>query len=120
MEASPEIEPSYLFKRDASGRANARTPIVYAAALLSGLALRISMLAKVFQAQGDSLVYGGIARNLLLHRSYAYNLDSGALHATLIRLPGYPLFLAACFRLFGMENYAVPVYIQIGLDLAAC
>ena len=42
------------------------------------------------------------------------------LHSTLIRLPGYPLFLAACFRLFGMENYAAVAWVQIALELGAC
>lgn len=121
MEASPKTQPDYLVKKDASARANARTALFYAAALLSGLALRIGMLLNTFQVQGDSLVYGAIAKNLLLHGVYAYNSDvTGLPHITLIRLPGYPLFLAACFRLFGMENYAAPVYIQMGLDLAAC
>lgn len=120
MRAAPEIQPSYPERKDAPGGGNARTVAMYAAALLAGLALRIAMLAELFQVQGDALVYGGIAKNLLLHGTYAYNLDNGALHTTLIRLPGYPLFLAMCFRLFGMENYAAAVYIQIGLDLAAC
>ena len=62
------------------------------------------MLSKFFQANGDTLVYGGIAKNLLLHGRYALTLESGETFSTLIRLPGYPLFLAACFRLFGMEN----------------
>ena len=121
MEASPKTQPVPVVKKDASGRANARTAIFYAAALLSGLALRIFMLLKVFQVQGDSLVYGAIAKNLLLHRVYAYNSDvTGLPLITLFRLPGYPLFFAACFKLFGMENYAAPVYIQMGLDLVAC
>lgn len=120
MEAAHKTQPAPLERKDATPGGNARTVLLYAAALASGLALRVLMLMKVFQVQGDSLVYGGIAKNLLLHGAYAYNLDSGALHATLIRLPGYPLFLALCFRLFGMENYAAAVYIQMGLDLLAC
>ncbi len=44
----------------------------------------------------------------------------GTAFPTLIRLPGYPLFLALSFRLFGMENYASAVFLQIALDLAAC
>lgn len=120
MEAVPELQPSFPERKDAKGGANARTVALYAAALLAGLALRIGMLVKISQVQGDSLVYGAIAKNLLLHGSYAYNLDNGALHTTLIRLPGYPLFLAICFKLFGMANYEAAVHIQIGLDLLAC
>jgi hypothetical protein len=120
MEAASETQPGSLAGKDANAGGNARTVFLYGAALAAGLGLRIWMLAKVFQAQGDSLVYGGIAKNLLLHGVYAYTTDKGALHTTLIRLPGYPLFLAACFRLFGIDNYAAPVSIQIGLDLVSC
>ncbi len=57
------------------------------------------------RSTGDTLIYGDLAKNLLLHGQYAITDGSGVLHSTLIRLPGYPLFLALCFRLFGMENY---------------
>src|SRR5437763_12183206 len=39
---------------------------------------------------------------------------------TLIRLPGYPLFLATCFKLFGVENYHAACVVQIVFDLVAC
>lgn len=78
------------------------------------------MLKHFFEVTGDSLVYGGIARNLLLSGRYALTAGTGETHSTLIRLPGYPLFLAACFKLFGMENYASAVSVQIVLDLIAC
>ena len=42
------------------------------------------------------------------------------MYPTLIRLPGYPIFLAVCFRLFGMENYYSAACVQIGLDLLGC
>ena len=42
------------------------------------------------------------------------------IRSTLIRLPGYPLFLAACFRLFGMENYRAVLYVQLAADLLTC
>jgi hypothetical protein len=38
----------------------------------------------------------------------------------LIRLPGYPLFLAGCFRVFGLQNYTAVAWVQIFLELAAC
>ena len=49
---------------------------------------------------------------------YALTVGTGEMYPTLIRLPGYPLFLAVCFRLFGMENYAAAAWVQIALDLA--
>ena len=90
------------------------------AALASGLVLRIWMLNKFFEVNGDSELYGSMAKSLLRFGRYAVNDQTGALHATLIRLPGYPLFLAACFRLFGMENYFAPCCVQVLADLAAC
>ncbi len=78
------------------------------------------MFEHFFETNGDPLVYGGIAKNLLLNGHYALTLGSGATFPTLIRLPGYPLFLAACFKLFGMENYAAASWMQIVLELAGC
>ena len=89
-------------------------------ALAAGTALRIWMFRNFFEVKGDSLVYGGIAKNLLLHGRYALTLANGQNFLTLIRLPGYPLFLAVCFKLFGMENYAAASWIQIALELIGC
>jgi len=91
-----------------------------AVALIAGLVLRLWMLKKFPQVSGDSLIYGGLAKNLLLHGRYAITDGSGVMHATLIRLPGYPLFLALCFKLFGMENYDAVAYVQTGLELLGC
>jgi hypothetical protein len=91
-----------------------------ALALASGLALRLWMLHAIPQVSGDTLLYGGLAKNLLLHGQYAITDGSGVLHTTLLRLPGYPLFLALCFQLFGMENYNAVAYVQIALELLGC
>ncbi len=92
----------------------------YGLPLACGLALRLWALRVCFEVDYDSLVYGGIAKNLLLHGRYALNGAGGELYPTIIRLPGYPLFLACCFKLFGIDNYYAPCLIQIGLDLFAC
>jgi Dolichyl-phosphate-mannose-protein mannosyltransferase len=89
-------------------------------ALAAGLALRILMLKWIFEVNGDSLIYGGIARNLLLHGRYALTAPNGEIYPTLIRLPGYPMFLVVCFRLFGMENYWAAACVQVFLDLIGC
>ena len=89
-------------------------------ALAAGLALRLWMLKKYFLVNGDSLIYGDMGKNLLLHGQYALTGVGGRLNPTLIRLPGYPLFLALCFRGFGMENYASAAWVQIALELAGC
>ena len=93
-------------------------PVVLA--LGAGLALRLWMLKNIFQVAGDSLVYGDLAKNLLQHRQYALTLSGGEIYSTLARLPGYPLFLALCFKIFGMENYYAVACVQIALDLLGC
>jgi hypothetical protein len=90
------------------------------AAVLAGAALRIWMLRKFFEVNGDSQLYGDMAKNLLLHGRYAVSDGAGVLHSTLIRLPGYPLSLALCFRIFGMENYFGAACAQIPLELLGC
>jgi len=90
------------------------------AALVAGLILRLWMLKDLFQVNGDSLLYGDLAKNLLLHGRYAFTCSNGQLIPTLIRLPGYPLFLALCFRLFGMKNYYSAAVLQIVLELIGC
>jgi hypothetical protein len=91
-----------------------------ALALTAGLGLRLWMLFKFFEVNGDSLIYGDLAKNLLLHGRYALSAPDGQVSSTLMRLPGYPLFLAACFRLLGMENYAAAAWVQIALELLGC
>jgi len=91
-----------------------------ALALAAGAWLRLWMVKAIPQVSGDTLLYGGLAKNILLYGRYAHSDASGVLHETLLRLPGYPLFLALCFRLFGMENYDAAVYLQIGLELTGC
>jgi len=99
--------------------------LIIAAALAVGFLLRLWFIARLSQVAGDSLVYGDIAKNLLLHHVYGLTrpgptLGSIMIRPTLIRLPGYPLFLAACFRLFGMENYRAVLYVQLVADLFTC
>lgn len=93
--------------------------LTWGPALAAGLVLRLWMLKKLFLVTGDSLIYGEMARNLL-HGHYSRMLIDGVPFPTMIRLPGYPLYLAACFSLFGMDNYFTPVLIQIILELVGC
>ncbi len=101
-----------------AGRARAALPATLP--LAAGLALRLWMLKRLFEVAGDSLIYGDLAKNLLLHGSFALTLPNDATYPTLIRLPGYPLFLAACFKIFGMENYFAAACVQIALELLGC
>jgi hypothetical protein len=112
MNTDPEIQRSFLRRHAAL--------LSTALAVAAGAWMRLWMLAAFPQVTGDTLTYGSIAKNLLAHSQYALTDGSGVTHSTLIRLPGYPLFLAMCFRLFGMENYTAVSYVQIALELIGC
>src|SRR5579883_1470927 len=88
-------------------------------ALSAGASLRLWFIHAYPEVQGDPLIYGSIAKNWMLHGIYGIT-TSGTLRPTLIRLPGYPLFLMACFRLFGMEHYHAVMFAQTAFDLATC
>jgi hypothetical protein len=83
------------------------------------LALRLWFIHAYPEVQGDPLIYGDIAKNWMLHGIYGMTASTHV-DPTLIRLPGYPLFLILCFRLFGMEHYHAVMYVQVVIDLATC
>lgn len=88
--------------------------------LILGLLLRLWFVHHNPDLTGDPLLYGAIARNLLEHGVYGFTAGV----PTLIRLPGYPLFLAACFHVFGLSSgvahYYPVLYLQVALDLLGC
>ena len=88
-------------------------------ALSLGLALRLWFVIAYPLVDGDTFIYGEIAKNWFWHGIIGL-ADEGVIRPTIIRLPGYPLFLGACFRLFGREHYHAVMFVQTGLDLIAC
>jgi 4-amino-4-deoxy-L-arabinose transferase-like glycosyltransferase len=99
--------------------ARTRHWISVALALAAGAALRLWFIHAYPEVDGDPLIYGDIAKNWLQHHIYGLTTD-GSIHPTLIRLPGYPLFLAICFLLFGMEHYHAVMFAQTAIDLGTC
>ncbi len=91
----------------------------WVAALVAGLVLRAVFVWKHPRFVGDTLVYADLAQNMLAKHVYGLT-EEGRARATLIRLPGYPLFLAACFLVFGVENYLAVVWVQVIVDLVGC
>lgn len=70
-------------------------------------------------APGDGAVYSQLAKNLLEQK--VYSLETEAPFApTLIRLPGYPLFLAAIYSIFGHDNNTAVRIVQAVFDTATC
>lgn len=100
-----------------NSRFSTRQVLTIVVLVTTGLLLRLWMMHKFFEVNGDALIYGGIAKNLLLHGQFGLTLPSGFRYPTLIRLPGFPFYVAALFQIFGMENYAAIGYVSIALDL---
>jgi hypothetical protein len=101
-----------------------RTMLLALSALTAGAALRLWFIHAFPQIQGDSLLYADIARNWLTHGIYGRSITHPGgpptIAPTLVRLPGYPGFLALCFAAFGNQNYIAVLYLQVVIDLAAC
>ena len=88
-------------------------------ATLAALALRLFFVFKLPDISGDTLIYGDIAKAWLQHGMYALT-DNNQLRPTLIRLPGYPAFLAAMFSVFGVEHYRAVMVVQAFIDTNTC
>lgn len=88
-------------------------------ALFLGLLLRLWFIHYYPVIEGDTLVYGEIALNWFWHGTFGLMRVHG-IEPTLVRLPGYPLFVALCFSIFGREHYTAILYMQTIIDLATC
>jgi hypothetical protein len=87
--------------------------------MFAGLLLRIWFLRHPMIPDDDSDVYADLASNLFHHGIYGVT-DGPEIDPTLIRLPGYPLFLGVMFLLFGSGNLQPVFLVQIGFDLLGC
>jgi hypothetical protein len=88
-------------------------------ALAAGLLLRLWFLQHPMPSDDDTDVYADLARNLFHHSVYGIS-DGASIDPTLIRLPGYPVFLGLIFSLFGAGNFKAVLLAQIGFDLLGC
>jgi Dolichyl-phosphate-mannose-protein mannosyltransferase len=88
-------------------------------ALGTGLLLRLWFARHQMIPDDDSDVYTELATNLFRHGTYGIAAD-GVIDPTLIRLPGYPVFLGLMFALFGAGNLNAVIAVQIAIDLLGC
>src|SRR6185437_3111563 len=86
---------------------------------MAALALRLFFVFRYPHIAGDTWVYGDIAKNWLDHGIFGLT-DNGEVRPTLIRLPGYPGFLAAMFAAFGREHYTAVMIAQALIDTNTC
>jgi hypothetical protein len=68
---------------------------------------------------GDGRVYAQIARNVLEQHVYSH-ADQPPYEPSLIRLPGYPLFLASIYAIFGHTNNGAVRIVQALVDAGTC
>jgi 4-amino-4-deoxy-L-arabinose transferase-like glycosyltransferase len=91
----------------------------FLAATVAAVLLRLFFVTKLRVIEGDSLVYGDIAKCLVKTHMYGIEKASGW-EPTLIRLPGYPVFLAFTFLIFGVDHYFGAMLFQIVFDVLTC
>ena len=86
---------------------------------IAGLLLRLLFYFLSPHVTDDSRLYADIAKNWLDYGVYGIT-DSGRILPTFARLPGYPVFLAAVFWIFGRDNYGAVYLLQLLVDLGSC
>lgn len=90
------------------------------AALVVGVTLRMYFVIEAPPITNDTMLYGDLAKNLVERHVYGFTVAGGAPRPTLIRVPGYPLFLADCFLIFGVGKYQAVLWVQMLIDLLSC
>jgi hypothetical protein len=99
---------------------NVRWILPFAALLLLAAAFRISVAHWLpNDAPDDGRVYAQMARNVLEQHVYSHDSEP-PFNSSLIRLPGYPLFLASIYSVFGHTNNGAVRIIQALVDTATC
>ena len=93
--------------------------------LLAGLVVG-ALVARLVVAIGlandesdDGRLYTRLAHNVLVNGVYAQD-EQAPFHPTYIRVPGYPLFVAGIYRIFGDWNNTAVRAAQAVLDTATC
>src|SRR2546421_5194409 len=93
---------------------------VFLALLLLAGAFRISVAHWLANdIADDGRVYSQIARNVVEQHSYSHS-EQAPYQSTLIRVPGYPLFLAGIYKVFGHTNNGAVRIAQALIDTGSC
>ena len=86
---------------------------------LVALTFRVFFLLKFKLLTDDSLIYGDIAKVWMQHRVFGQSFDRGP-GPTIIRMPGYPIFLVLTWLIAGIEHYNAALIIQVVVDVLTC
>ena len=93
---------------------------VYALLLMAAFPFRVSV-ARLLpnDSPDDGKVYAQIATNVLERHVYSHATEP-PYDPSLIRLPGYPLFIAGIYSIFGHGNNTAVRIVQALIDTASC
>ena len=106
-------------KRAEKGNRKPNGVFVYFVLLFMALSLRVAIVRVLpNDAPDDGLTYDQMARNLVERHVYSHDTEP-PYAPSLIRMPGYPLFLAGVYSIFGPDKTAVRI-IQALIDTATC
>ncbi|HSE21801.1 MAG TPA: glycosyltransferase family 39 protein [Pyrinomonadaceae bacterium] len=90
--------------------------IAYALLFLVALGFRLFVALRLpNDTPGDGIIYAQMARNILEQHVYSHETQAPFI-PSIIRLPGYPLFLAGVYALFGHANNTAVRVLQALLD----
>ena len=84
--------------------------------LAAAVALRVLFIVRWGVATPDSQIYADIAKTWLQKGIYGVGAGDAAV-PTLIRLPGYPGFLAVIFAVAGIDHYNAVRFVQAAIDI---
>ncbi|HEY0429674.1 MAG TPA: glycosyltransferase family 39 protein [Pyrinomonadaceae bacterium] len=90
--------------------------LIISATLAAHIAFAVCLAS---DESNDGKLYSQIAVNVLEQKIYAIEAQP-PYHPTLIRLPGYPLFLAAVYAVFGHGNDTAVRVVQAVFDTLTC
>lgn len=94
--------------------------VIVAVLLTAAAAFRVSVAHWLpNDAPDDGRVYAQIARNVLEQHVYSHDTEA-PFNPSLIRLPGYPLFLAGIYSVSGHTNNGAVRIVQALIDTATC
>lgn len=121
MAATENQEQSTKLKELSSGMpVQQRKWIAYTLLLLTAFSFRFTVaLSLPNDIPEDARVYAQMARNLLEQHVYSH-ASVPPYQPSLIRLPGYPIFLAAIYSVFGHWNNTAVRIVQALLDTLTC
>jgi Dolichyl-phosphate-mannose-protein mannosyltransferase len=94
--------------------------LVFGLLLLAAFSFRVAVARWLpNDLPDDGKLYAQLARNLLEQHGYSAETEA-PFASTLIRLPGYPLFLAGSYAIFGHGDNTAVRMLQAVVDTATC